>query len=419
MKIVCVGGGPAALYFAISMKVRDAGHDITVLERDPRGCTYGWGVVYWDDLLDLLYGNDAASARAIRGVSTLWRDQEVRLNGEEAAHLGGYGYSAGRGALLEVLARRAEDLDVDVQYGREVTDLAAVADADLVVACDGANSRVRQAHARDFGSKVRTGRNPYIWLGTHKVFDSFVFDFEETPAGWIWFHAYPSSAGISTCIVECTERTWRELEFDTRDDDDGLRLLEKIFYRALDGHSLISRNRGDTARWLRFTEISNTTWYHDNLVLLGDAAHTTHFTIGSGTRLAMIDAMALAEYLYDEEDLTRALASYDNDRRRSLRRTQASARTSMAWFEHMDQLTDPDNATALAFAMTTRGGGNSPWSYQLFRAAQIPVVRKLQRRLDDGSRWIGTRRRGEPLVGSADGIDPSQMLKRLTPRRDN
>jgi 2-polyprenyl-6-methoxyphenol hydroxylase-like FAD-dependent oxidoreductase len=397
MKIVCIGGGPGALYFAISMKVRDAGHDITVLERGPRGSTYGWGVVYWDDLLDLLYGNDPESARAIRAVSTLWRDQEVRLNGEDTAHLGGYGYSAGRAALLEVLTRRAEDLDVDVQHDHEVTDPSEFADADLIVACDGANSKIRQAHARAFGTRVRTGRNPYIWLGTDRVFDSFVFDFEETPAGWIWFHAYPSSAGISTCIVECTERTWRRLEFDGRGEDDGLRLLEKIFYRALDGHSLISRARGDAARWLRFTEISNTSWYHENLVLLGDAAHTTHFTIGSGTRLAMIDAMALAEYLYDEENRTRALANYDQDRRRSLRRTQASARTSMAWFEHMDRHARPRTATDLAYAMTTRGGGSAPWSYQLFRGAQLPAVRKMQRRVDDAARWLGARRRGEPI----------------------
>jgi len=405
VKIVCVGGGPGALYFAISMKTRDAGHDITVLERDARGSTYGWGVVYWDDLLDLLYGNDPESARAIRAVSTLWRDQQVRLNGADVAHLGGYGYSAGRAALLEVLARRAEDLDVDVRHGHEVTDLSAFADADLVVACDGANSRIRQAHASAFGTRTRTGRNPYIWLGTDRVFDSFVFDFEETPAGWIWFHAYPSTAGISTCIVECTERTWRRLEFDTRGDDDGLRLLEKIFYHALDGHSLISRARGDAARWLRFTEVSNTTWYHDNLVLLGDAAHTTHFTIGSGTRLAMIDAMALAEYLYDEEDLTRGLATYDQDRRGSLRRTQASARTSMAWFEHMDRHTHPETATELAYAMTTRGGGSAPWSYQLFRGAQLPAVRRVQRRVDDAARWLGARRRGEPIA-HAQGTAP-------------
>jgi 2-polyprenyl-6-methoxyphenol hydroxylase-like FAD-dependent oxidoreductase len=395
MRISCVGGGPGALYFAISMKVRDPGHDIVVLEREPRGSTYGWGVVYWDDLLDLLYGNDPESAHAIRDVSTLWRDQEVWLNGDDRAHLGGYGYSARRADLLEVLARRAEDLDVEVQHGHEVTDLSRLADADLIVAGDGANSRLRQRHARAFGTRVRTGRNPYIWLGTDQVFDSFVFDFEETPAGWIWFHAYPSNLETSTCIVECTDRTWRGLEFDSRDDNDTLRLLEKIFYQTLDGHSLISRTRGDVARWLRFTEISNTTWYHDNLVLLGDAAHTTHFTIGSGTRLAMIDAMALAEYLYDEETLTRALANYDQDRRRSLRRTQASARTSMAWFEHMDRHTHPETATALAFAMTTRDGGNTPWSYQLFRAAQIPAIRKVQRRCDDAGRWLGARRRGE------------------------
>ena len=211
MKIVCIGAGPGGLYFAISAKLRDAGHDITVIERDPPGATYGWGVVYWEDLLDTLYRNDRESAQRIRAESALWQEQETRLRGTDSAYLGGYGYSINRAPLLEILADRAIGLGVDVQYRRPVEDAAEFTDADLVVVADGANSRIRQQHAEQFGTTVSQGSNPYIWLGTPKVFDKFTFAFEETPAGWIWFHAYPSSEGVSTCIVECTERTWRAL----------------------------------------------------------------------------------------------------------------------------------------------------------------------------------------------------------------
>ncbi|MFZ0119467.1 MAG: FAD-dependent oxidoreductase, partial [Pseudonocardiaceae bacterium] len=208
MKIVCIGGGPAGLYFAISAKLRDAGHDITVIERDPAGATYGWGVVYWDDLLDMLFRNDLDSAQEIRAASVLWQEQRVILRSEQTAYLPGYGFSVGRAALLDILAQRATELGVDVQYCHEVDDPSDPADADLVVVADGANSRVRQRHGDHFGARVDIGGNPYIWLGTDKVFDSFTFAFEQTSAGWVWFHAYPSSAGISTCIVECAQATW-------------------------------------------------------------------------------------------------------------------------------------------------------------------------------------------------------------------
>ncbi|MGH3780345.1 MAG: FAD-dependent monooxygenase, partial [Pseudonocardiaceae bacterium] len=285
MRIVCIGGGPAGLYFAISAKLRDAGHDISVIERDPRGATYGWGVVYWDDLLDIMFRNDSDSAQAIRAASVLWQQQRVILRSEQTAYLPGYGYSVGRASLLNVLAERATELGVDVQYRHEVaeTSESALAEADLVVVCDGANSRVRQQHGRRFGARVDVGGNPYVWLGTDKVFDSFTFAFEQTSGGWIWFHAYPSSAGTSTCIVECAHATWQELGFDALSSEDSVRLLEKIFEDALDGNALISQSRGEPARWLRFTQVTNKTWCHGNLVLVGDAAHTTHFTLGSGT----------------------------------------------------------------------------------------------------------------------------------------
>ncbi|QUG99443.1 FAD-dependent monooxygenase [Saccharopolyspora erythraea] len=394
MKIKCVGAGPAGLYFAISAKLRDAGNDISVIERDPPGATYGWGVVYWDDLLDVLYSNDRESGQQLRAASTLWQEQEICLRGEDSAYLGGYGYSLGRAALLEVLANRARSLGVDVRYRHGVEDLSELADADLIVGADGVHSRVRQTHEQEFGTQIDVGNNPYIWLGTDKVFDRFTFAFEETPAGWIWFHAYPSSAGISTCIVECTAQTWEALGFDSRTEEDGVRLLEKIFERPLGGRRLISQSRGRPAQWMRFTQVRNQSWVHGNIALMGDAAHTTHFTIGSGTRLAMLDAIGLAQCLYEGESVSAALHEYDRLARAALRPVQAAARSSMAWFEHADDYLDRD-ATAFAYAMASRHGLQPPWRYQLHRATQVPAVRRTMRVIDTGRRRVLALRRGE------------------------
>jgi anthraniloyl-CoA monooxygenase len=395
MKIVCIGGGPAGLYFAISAKLRDAGHDITVIERDPPGATYGWGVVYWDDLLDILFRNDPDSARALRAESALWQKQRVILRSEQTAYLPGYGFSVGRATLLNILGQRATELGIDVSYRHEVNDLSTLADADLVVICDGANSRIRQHHADQFGASMDIGGNPYIWLGTDKVFDSFVFAFEQTSAGWIWFHAYPSSTGTSTCIVECTQQTWQRLGFDSLSNDDGVQLLEKIFERALDGHSLISQSRGEPARWLRFTQVTNKSWYHDNMVLLGDAAHTTHFSLGSGTRLAMIDAVMLAQSLFDHDDPSAAVADYDRRGRAALRPIQAGARTSMAWFERADRYLDRQDAVAFAYSMSGRHGAQPPWRHQMHLAIQVPVVRTALHGFHTARRHYLARRRGE------------------------
>ncbi|HEY3691354.1 MAG TPA: FAD-dependent monooxygenase [Pseudonocardiaceae bacterium] len=398
MKIVCIGGGPAGLYFAISAKLRDAGHDITVIERDPPGATYGWGVVYWDDLLDILFRNDRDSARTIRSESVLWQEQRVILRSEQTGYLPGYGYSVGRATLLNVLGKRASELGIEIQYRHEVDDPSTLPDADLVVVCDGANSRARQHHNDHFGSRVDIGGNPYIWLGTDKIFDSFTFAFEQTSAGWIWFHAYPSSAGSSTCIVECTQQTWQALGFDSLNNEDGVGLLEKIFEHALDGRALISQSRSEPARWLRFTQVTNKTWYHDNLVLIGDAAHTTHFTLGSGTRLAMIDAVMLAQSLYEHENLSAALQDYDRRGRAALRPIQAGARTSMAWFERADRYLDREDAVAFTYSMSGRQGGQPPWRYQMHLATQIPALRTALRGSHTARRWYLARRRGEPTA---------------------
>jgi anthraniloyl-CoA monooxygenase len=344
MKIVCVGGGPAGLYFATSMKLRNKSHDITVFERNPAGVTYGWGVVYWDDMLDNLYNNDLESARELRDNSARWEDQEVHVHGKQTICLGGYGFSMGRKRLLDILAERARDLGADVQFEREVEDLAEFADADLIVACDGVNSRVRQLFADQFQTKVDVGRNKYIWLGTQKVFDAFTFAFEKTDAGWIWIHAYRFDGDTSTCIVECSPETWEGLGFDVLGPDESIALLEDIFEPYLDGHSLINQMRhlGKTP-WLNFQHISNKNWYHDNIVLMGDAAHTTHFTIGSGTKLAVEDALRLAEKLHErEDDIQAALETYEEERRTALLTVQNEAHDSAQWFESIERYIDKD-----------------------------------------------------------------------------
>ncbi|MBB5158534.1 FAD-dependent monooxygenase [Saccharopolyspora phatthalungensis] len=394
MNIVCIGAGPAGLYFASSAKLRDAGHDITVIERDPPGATYGWGVVYWDDLLDALYENDRESAERIRAASTVWQEQVVSMRSTDRSYLAGYGYSVNRASLLEILAERAADLDVDVRYHKAVDDLSEFPDADLIVVAEGANSRIRQRYAEEFGTQIDQGRNPYIWLGTDRVFSMFTFDFEETPEGWIWFHAYPSSAGISTFIAECQEKTWRALGFDRLGNDETLRLLEEIFAEQLAGHSLISSSRGKPATWQRFTQVYNQTWRHDNMVLIGDAAHTTHFTIGSGTSLAIFDAIVLAEKLLEHQQLATALKEFDEEGHAALRMAQSSARSSMAWFENVDRYTNR-NANEFCYAMSGRNSGQPPWRYQQHRLTQNLLVRKALRLTGNGLRWAQARRRGE------------------------
>ncbi|HEY6797867.1 MAG TPA: FAD-dependent monooxygenase [Kineosporiaceae bacterium] len=400
MRIVCVGGGPAGLYFAIAAKRRDAGHDITVIERDPPGATYGWGIACRDSrncLLDVLYHHDAQSARQVRAAAVLWQGRQVRLRGEQTGYLGHFGFGLSRATLLDILARRATELGVDVQHRRQVDDLSAFADADLVVASDGANSRTRQLYGEHFGTRVTVGRNRYIWLGTDKVFTDFTFAFEETPAGWIWLYAYPSSTGFSTCVVECSPETWEGLGFGSGDSADSVGQLEKIFEHVLDGHGLISQSRGEPARWLRFTQVYNQTWYHNNVVLMGDAAHTTHFTLGAGTKLAISDAVDLAQSLFKHSELSVALRAYDQRRRAALHPRQGASRTSMAWFEQVDRYLDHD-VVDFSYAFSTRRGNQQPWRYQKHLASQIPALRAVQRRFNSGRRWYLAVRRGESAL---------------------
>ncbi|MFK0117772.1 FAD-dependent monooxygenase [Streptomyces sp. NPDC090994] len=386
MKIACVGGGPAGLYLSILLKRDDPRHDITVHERDPEGSTYGWGVTYWRPLLDRLHHHDPESARAVEEHSVTWRDGVAHVGALTARHRGDTGHGIGRHRLLEILAARARSLGVRLEYGHEAGADRPPA-ADLVVAADGVGSALRARHAGHFGTEVRPGRNRYLWLGTTKVFDAFTFAFTATDHGWIWAYGYGFGPGHSTCVVECAPETWTGLGLDRADQGEGLVLLEKLFADVLDGHPLIARPAaGGALPWQPFRTLTNRVWSRGNLVLLGDAAHTTHYSIGAGTTLALEDAIALATALREHSAVPDALARYEAERRAALLPVQSAARYSARFYENLPRYLalPPEQMFALL------GQRHSPLLphvpprlyYRLDRAAgRLAPLRRAKRRL--------------------------------------
>ncbi|MEU5364121.1 FAD-dependent monooxygenase [Streptomyces sp. NPDC005925] len=389
MKVVCVGGGPAGLYLAILLKRQDPSHDITVHERDPEGSTYGWGVTYWRGLLDRLGAHDPASARALAEASVRWSEGVAHVRDLITRHPGDEGFGIGRHRLLGLLAARARALGVRLEHERDTGPEDLPADADLVVAADGVHSALRTRHAGHFGTRITVGRNRYIWLGTSKVFDAFTFAFTETEHGWIWCYGYGYGPDRSTCVVECAPETWSGLGLDRAPEADGLALLEQLFADVLDGHPLIARSGDIRARWLNFRTLTNRTWHRGNLVLIGDAAHTTHYSIGAGTTLALEDALSLAGALRDHATLPQALAAYERQRIQALLPVQSAARYSAQWYENLTRYIGlpPERMFALL------GQRHSPLLphvppqlyYRLDRATgQVEALRRLKR-------WLGPR----------------------------
>ena len=356
MRAICLGGGPAGLYFAISLKLRQPEADVTVLERNRADDTFGWGVVLSDETLDNLEVNDPVSAREIRSHFAYWDDIALHHKGN-VIHSTGHGFCGiGRKRLLLILQERARALGVNLQFETEVKDASEyMDDYDLVVASDGLNSRTRMEFEETFKPDIDVRRCPFVWLGTHQKFDNaFTFIFEKTDKGWIWVHAYQFDKDTATFIVECSQETFDAYGFGEKTQEETIAICEEIFKDHLDGHKLMtnaSHIRGSA--WIKFPRVLCEKWSHENVVLLGDASATAHFSIGSGTKLALESAISLAKHVSDDKDLTTAFEKYEEARRLEVLRLQSAARNSVEWFEDVERYLDLD-PVQLNYSMLTR-----------------------------------------------------------------
>ena len=339
MNMGVIGGGPAGLYLAIQVALRDPEARIRVLERNRRGSTFGWGVVFSDGTLGRLREADRTTYDEITERFMHWDDIETHYRGR-VIRSGGHGFCGiARQDLLDILTRRAEALGVAIEFEHELSDETELAGADVIVAADGINSTVRRRYAEHFQPDIDMRACKYIWLGTHRPFDAFTFYFVESANGWYQAHCYPFAAGWSTFIVETTEEVWRADGLEQASGEQTIAFCEKLFGAHLDGHRLVSNAehlRGSAA-WLNFPRVNCARWHLNNIVLLGDAAATAHFSVGSGTRLAMESAISLAEKLTEKSDATldQRLTRYEEDRRVEVLRLQNAARNSTEWFEQV------------------------------------------------------------------------------------
>jgi len=340
MRIVCLGGGPAGLYFAITMKLRNPDHEVVVVERNRPDDTFGWGVVLSDETLENLTRNDPESAAAIREHFAYWDDIAVNYRGTRTVSTGHGFCGIGRKTLLILLQARARKLGVELRFESEAEPASTYApDFDIVVAADGLNSKVRKEYAEFFKPEIDMRHCKFVWLGTHQKFDdAFTFIFEETAHGWVWAHAYQFDDDTATFIVECAEDTWKHFGFGEMSKEESIATCEAIFKDYLGGHNLMSNARHIRgSAWINFPRVLCARWHHHNIVLMGDAAATAHFSIGSGTKLALESAMALADYLHSEPTIEAAFEKYEEERRVEVLRLQSAARNSMEWFEEVER----------------------------------------------------------------------------------
>ncbi|NKX39403.1 bifunctional salicylyl-CoA 5-hydroxylase/oxidoreductase [Rhodobacteraceae bacterium R_SAG5] len=338
------------------MKLRDPGHDVTVIERNRADDTFGWGVVLSDETLDNLAANDATSAQSIRAHFAYWDDVALHFKGTRQVSSGHGFCGIGRKQLLILLQERARELGVDLQFETEAKSAEDYRkDYDLVVASDGLNSRTRSLYAETFKPDVDTRLCNFVWLGTHQTFkDAFTFIFEETEHGWVWAHAYQFDDDTATFIVECTQETFDAFGFGSMSQQESIKVCEGIFKDHLGGHALMTNaNHIRGSAWIRFPRVLCEKWSHENVVLMGDAAATAHFSIGSGSKLALESAIALADLLHEKPDLQSAFEDYEEQRRLEVLRLQSAARNSMEWFERVERYLDLD-PVQLNYSMLTR-----------------------------------------------------------------
>jgi anthraniloyl-CoA monooxygenase len=344
MRIACLGGGPAGTYFAIAMKLRDPAHEIAVIERNRASDTFGWGVVLSDETLANLRAVDRQSSEAIAASFVYWDDIAVHYRGNITRSTGHGFCGIGRKRLLNILQERARGLGIELMFETEFDDLEQVRGYDLIVAADGANSKLRSKFAHVFKPDIEVRTCKYIWLGTSQKFDdAFTFIFTETANGWIWAHAYQFDPTMATFIVECSEHTWSRFGFAAMSQHETTALLQEIFAANLGGHPLISNARHlSGSAWLNFNRVLCQKWSHQNVVLIGDAAATAHFSVGSGTKLALESAVVLANTLRSESSIAAAFDRYEHERRTEVLRLQSAARNSTEWFEQIERYLNLD-----------------------------------------------------------------------------
>ena len=358
MKILCIGGGPAGLYFSLLMKQQNPSHHITVVERNRPYDTFGWGVVLRDQTLNNFRVADPHTAQLIGDAFNHWDDIEVFFKGRSIRSTGHGFCGIGRKHLLNILQQRCEELGVQLVFETDVMDDQALAEqyqADLVIASDGLNSRIRTRYAESYQPDIDVRNCRFVWLGTHKTFDAFTFAFEQTEHGWFQAHAYKYDAHTSTFIVETPDAVWRAHGLDRMSHEEAIAFCQNLFAKYLDGHALMSNAahlRG-SAIWIQFPRVICKSWVHWThaerdkpipVVLMGDAAHTAHYSIGSGTKLALEDAIDLANTFtqHADADISTVLQAYEDRRSVEVLKIQNAARNSTAWFEHVDRYTHMD-----------------------------------------------------------------------------
>jgi anthraniloyl-CoA monooxygenase len=351
VNVAIVGAGPAGLYLAILLKRDDPSHQVTVHERNRIEDTFGFGVVFSDETLENVGEADPETNQAMAAAAARWEDIEIHYRGTVMRSTGHRFSGVERKTLLELLALRAQALGVEIHWQQEIRDPSdcGLPTADLIVAADGAASLIRDRLSHEFQPHLDWRRNRFVWLGSTRPFPAFTFYFKPSPAGLWRTHAYQYAPGRSTFIVEAREETWKASGLDENDEQATVAYLEHLFENELQGHPLLA-NR---SIWRRFPTVRNARWHSANVVLLGDAAHTAHFSVGSGTKLAMEDAIALAAALRTEQSIPAALASYEAGRRPQVESLQRAAQASLEWFESVERYHDTE-ALQFAFNLLTR-----------------------------------------------------------------